>query len=200
MTTVSQQILRRIRGKGRGWVFTPADFAGLGSRDSIDQTLSRLVARNSVRRLDRGLYDYPKQSPRLGLLSPKPDDIASALARQSGAKLQVSGARAANALGLTTQSPAKTVYLTDGPARKAQFGRQVIELRHVNAKRLAGAGNVSGAVLQALRYLGRDAIDDNVVNRLRRVLSDDDKKALRRDGVHAPAWVHPIIDDVALAA
>ena len=34
-----------------------------------------------IRRLTRGLYDYPKQSTRFGMLSPSPDDVAKAIAR-----------------------------------------------------------------------------------------------------------------------
>ena len=37
------KIKRRIIGKGRGAVFTPADFLDLGSRACVDQTLSRLT-------------------------------------------------------------------------------------------------------------------------------------------------------------
>ncbi|HNR77094.1 MAG TPA: DUF6088 family protein, partial [Parvularculaceae bacterium] len=123
---------------------------------------------------------------------------AKALARQSGgARLQISGARAANALGLSTQVPAKTVYLTDGPTRQAVIGRRVVELKHAGTKRMVGAGAASGVVIQALRHLGADAIDDGVIAKLRRVLSDEDKKALKRDGRHAPAWLHPIVDAVA---
>lgn len=66
------KIKRRIIGKGRGAVFTPADFLDLGSRASVDQTLSRLTDQGVIRRLARGIYDYPKTSPRLGRLSPDP--------------------------------------------------------------------------------------------------------------------------------
>lgn len=199
MSAVSDSILKRIRAKGRGAVFTSSDFLDLGGRAAVDQTLSRLAARGGIRRLARGLYDYPAMSPRLGPLSPDLDKAAKALARQSGARLQISGARAANALGLTTQVPAKAVYLTDGPARKAVIGRRVVELKHAGPKRMAGAGSASGVVIQALRHIGPDAIDDSVIAKLRRVLSDDDKKALKRDGRHAPAWLHPTLSAVAAA-
>lgn len=197
MSAVSDSIGKRIRAWGRGSVFTPSDFLDLGGRTAVDQTLSRLAARGNIRRLARGLYDYPAISPRLGPLSPDLDTAAKALARQSSARLQISGARAANALGLTTQVPAKAVWLTDGPARKAEIGRRVVELKHAGPKRMAGAGSASGVVIQALRHIGPDAIDASVIAKLRRILSDDDKKALKRDGRQAPAWLHPILSAVA---
>ena len=83
------KIKRRIIGKGRRAVFTPADFLDLCSRDSVDQTLSRLTDQGVIRRLARGIYDYPKTSPRLGRLSPDPDAVAAAIARKDGRVVQV---------------------------------------------------------------------------------------------------------------
>lgn len=114
VTSVPDRIMKRVRSSGRGGVFTPSDFLNVAGRAAVDQALSRLVKNGALRRLTRGLYDYPKLHPKLGRLSPTPDDIAQALARETGSQVQIAGARAANALGLTTQMPAKNTYLTDG--------------------------------------------------------------------------------------
>ena len=34
--SVDNNVLRRIVGKGKGWVFTPSDFQDLGSRTAVD--------------------------------------------------------------------------------------------------------------------------------------------------------------------
>lgn len=201
MTTVSSRVLTRIQRWGRGAVFTPKDFLDLGGRAVVDQTLARLTRRGTIRRLGRGLYDYPRISPRLGPLSPDLDRVVKAVAKQTGSRIQVSGARAANALGLTTQVPAKTVYLTDGPSRQIKVGNQVVQLRHTSRRMLGGAGKVSGMVLQALRYIGRDAVDRRVVQKLSRSLSATDRLALRRhDGTYAPDWARSVIDQIAQTA
>ncbi|WP_424928131.1 DUF6088 family protein [Amaricoccus tamworthensis] len=88
MTT--SNIKQRIIGKGRGAIFAPTDFLDIGSRASVDQALSRLADQGVIRRLARGLYDYPKKSPRFGFLSPSADDIAKAVARKDGQILQPS--------------------------------------------------------------------------------------------------------------
>ena len=77
--SIDSQILKRILRKGMGYVFTPADFLDLGPRNAIDLALSRSVRAGTIRKLARGLYDYPRQDPRLGLLSAGTDDIANAL-------------------------------------------------------------------------------------------------------------------------
>jgi hypothetical protein len=193
------KIKRRIIGKGRGAVFTPADFLDLGSRDSVDQTLSRLTDQGVIRRLARGIYDYPKTSPRLGRLSPDPDAVAAAIARKDGRVVQVSPARAANMLGLTTQVPAKAVYLTDGPSRTKQIGAQTIIMRNAAAKNLVGAGKPTGAVFQALRYLGKDGVDASVVARLSKTIDADTRRALVKDALQAPGWMRPVVEQIAAA-
>src|SRR5260370_23170057 len=110
------RIMQRARAGGRGGVFTPTDFLDVAGRSAVDQALSRLVKGGQLRRLARGLYDFPKMHAKLGALAPAPDAVAQALARETGSAVQIAGARAANALGLSTPVPAKSTYLTDGPA------------------------------------------------------------------------------------
>ncbi len=191
------KIKHRIIGKGPGAVFTPADFLDLGSRASVDQTLSRLTDQGVIRRLARGIYDYPKTSPRLGRMSPDPDAVA--IARKDGRVVQVSPARAANMLGLTTQAPAKAVYLTDGPSRTKQIGAQTIIMRNAAARNLVGAGKPTGAVFQALRYLGKDGVDASVVARLSRTIDADTRRALVKDALQAPGWMRPVVLQIAAA-
>ena len=124
MNTIQDDILERIRGQGRGKVFTPKDFLDLGSRDAADQSLSRLVKGGEIQRLGRGLYHFPRMNERLGIaLGPDLDEIAEALARQTGSRVVPSGAVAANRLGLSTQVPAKPVYLTDERAKCGSAAR-----------------------------------------------------------------------------
>ena len=196
----AKKILNRIRGKGRGWVFTPKDFIDIGSRTAVDQTLSRLTRKQTIRRLSRGLYDYPRKNPRLGVLAPPMDAVASAVARMTNSKLQVSGAQAANTLRLSTQVPARRTYLTDGPSRHICIGQQSLDLLHRSPRNLIGAGTTTGMVFQALRYFGRDGIDDTVMQRLRDLLSARDKNALMRNVVQMPDWMNPVIDQIAATA
>ncbi|SRR6266478_3555926 len=196
VNTMPAQIMRHVRAFGRGRVFTPTDFLRLGGRDSIDKALSRLTRKGVIRRLARGLYDYPRINPRLGQISPAPDVIAHALARKTQSAVQVSGAQAANVLGLSTQVPAHPVYLTDGPSRQVSIGRTVVNLRRTSPKHLIAAGSPAGTVVQALRYLGKDAgpqIADTVANQL----SMPDRHRLIRGAAVAPGWMRPLLDRIA---
>jgi hypothetical protein len=192
MSSMPDQIVRRLRARGRGAVFTPKDFLDLGARAAIDQALSRLVRKGTVRRLTRGLYDYPRISPKLGSLSPAPDAVAHAVAKQTGSAVQVAGAQAANLLGLSTQVPAQSTYLTDGPSRRVRIGRRVIDLRHASPRSLVAPGSTAGTVIQALRHVGHDAAMD-AADALATTLSADDRRRLAREIINAPGWMRPIL-------
>ena len=187
--SVDNKILSRIYGRHRGWVFTPITFLDLGRRAAVDQTLGRLTKSGAIRRLARGLYDYPAKHPDFGDLPPNYDRIAQALAGRDNLKIQPSGAYAANLLGLTEQVPAKIVFFTDGPNRKVQIYKQKIVLKRTTPKNMATAGRISGLVIQALRYLKQGNMDSTVIVKLKRRLSEDDKSTLMNDIRYAPAWI-----------
>jgi hypothetical protein len=195
-TSVPDRIMKRARAGGRGGVFTPRDFLDVAARAAVDQALSRLAKGGKLRRLARGLYDFPKVHPKLGPLSPAPDDVAQALARETGSQVQIAGARAANALGLSTQVPAKSIYLTDGPSRRVVLGKRVVDLRHASPKHLIAPGSPAGTVVQALRHLGPVRATD-VVHVAARRLSASDKKTLATSAVQAPAWMRPTLVSIA---
>ena len=121
--SIDSQILQRVKTRGRGWVFTASNFVDLGSRDAVDKTLSRQSQSGIIRKLARGIYDYPRRDPQIGLLSPSIDAIAKALQGRDAIRLQPSGGYAANLLGLSDQMPMKIVFLTDGTPRWIQIGR-----------------------------------------------------------------------------
>lgn len=174
-------------------MFTPGDFKDLGSRSAIDMTLMRHKEKGTIRKLARGLYDYPKVDQILGFMPPTTDDIARALAGRDATKVQPSGAHAANLLGLTTQVPVKIVYLTDGRSRTVKVGNRQIVLQHREPKNLATAGKISGLVIQALKYLGQDHIDEQIIEQLDRRLNSTDRAQLLKDIRYAPEWISQII-------
>ena len=174
------RITARIRRKGRSWVFTPKDFVDLGSRAAVDQALLRLTKGGRIRRLARGLYDFPRKHPVLGILSPDPDAVARALTRSSGSRLLLSGSKAANMLGLSTQVPAQNVYVTDGRSKTVKVGKQVIRLKHAAPSKMAIADSPSAPILQALRSVGRKNVSNDAVNQIARAIPKKTKQDLAR--------------------
>src|ERR1700683_2332166 len=191
--STSNSILRRIRGHGRGWIFTTSEFLELGAESALKKTLSRLCRDGTIRRLTRGVYDYPRVHSKLGVLSPNPDDVAAALAASTGSRLQISGGRAANLFGLTTQVPAQLVYLTDGPPRRVRVAGQTIQLRNARPSKFPGTGTPAGLAIQAMRAVGPKVDRDFLLRQLSKGLSPSDKSQLIKLRKHAPRWAQEII-------
>ncbi len=104
---------------------------------------------------------------------------------------------AANRLGLSTQVPAKPVYVTDGRTRQVRIGSMVFQIRHAAPKELSAASRTSAMVFQALRHLGREAVDEQVIARLRHVLSVDQREELLRDARYTTDWIANVVRRVA---
>jgi hypothetical protein len=160
--------------------------------------LTHLTRKGAIRRLAQGIYDYPIQHPKLGLLAPPPEKVARVLADRDAARVLPSGAYAANLLGLSDQVPMRVVFLTDRKSRTITIGKLEVVLKRTDSSRaMATAGRVSGLVIQALKYLGRQHVDGRTIRILRDRLSPKDKAQLLKDLSFAPAWVAAIMRGVA---
>lgn len=198
MDTVQQIILERIRSAGRGEVFTPKDFLDTGTRYATDQALSRLVRSGDILRLGRGLYYYPRVNRDLKIsLTPDVDQIAQAIGRRTGSRMVPSGAVAANLFGLSTQVPAKFVYLSDGRTRRIRVGTRELQIKHVTPKELPRGGERSALVFQALRYLGKEAVDAQVIAKLKGTLPAKEKRELLQDARYTTDWIADVVRRIA---
>jgi hypothetical protein len=195
-TSTMNAILRRIRAKHRGSVFTPRQFAHLGTRAAVDQALSRLQRSGRIRRLTQGVYEFPKIHPRIGVLSPSPEGVAKAMAERTGSRITISGAKAANLLGLSTQVPMQNVFWTEGPSRTIRIGNQTVSLKHVAPSKMIGAGTEAGIVIQAVRSLGEKGVHEIPVHTLAKRLPGPVKRAVKRLTPTAPAWSQAVLNQI----
>lgn len=176
---------------------TPGHFARLGSRAAIDKALSRLVGAGKMRRVARGLYDIPRRSRRVGVSWPSVEAVVKAVAQRDRVRVQPTGAYAASRLGLTTQVPMRVVFLTDGPAHEISLGKLTVTLKRTTPRNMATAGRTSGLVIQAMRWLGRKNVDEDVIGTLRHTLDEDARRQLVADVQYAPAWIADVLRQVA---
>lgn len=187
--TTAEHIRERIKSLPKGEPFTSASLLGLGTRASVDQTLSRLMRSGELMRVARGVYVRPKTSRFVGAVTPKPWSVVSAMVEESGEKIGVHGAEAARMLGLTTQVPTKTIFLTTGRSRSFLMGERRVELRHVPSRRLILTGRPAGTALSALWYLGKEQVNSSVLATIERELSSKEFAALCESASHMPAWM-----------
>jgi hypothetical protein len=195
--SVDTLVLRRIQSQGAGWVFTPTDFADLGTRTAVATALKRYKAAGSIRLLGRGLYDVPRVHAVLGTLWPAIESVSLALVRKDGLRLQPTGVYAANLLGLSEQVPAQVVFLTDGATRNVKVGPMQIRLKRTTPRNMAAAGRLSGLMIQALRSLGPAHVTAQRIERLRKNLPAEERAQIVEDIALAPEWMHAHLREVA---
>jgi len=190
MNNLRKTIESRIRERGAGWAFTRKDLRDIASSGSIGVILGRLENEGVIRRIGRGLYDYPEGSDLLGEeLPPILDQAAQAIARKHRWIIAPDGAMAANMLNLSLQVPAKIVYLSNGPTRQFIIGNQTIIFRHASPKDLHMEHYSSRIIAQALRFLGKEKIDGKVIKHLRNKLTDQERFDLLRDIRFGTDWI-----------
>jgi len=125
----------------------------------------------------------------LHLTSPNRDHFAQATAARSGDMAFPSGALAANMLGLSTQVPAKSVYLTNGLTRTKKVAGRAITFKHARVPVMDRLSNTANLTLQALSYLGKDSINDQTIGLCADKLTDQDLRKMAAVTDQVPAWM-----------
>lgn len=195
---IEQNILSRIYGNGRGWAFSRADFADLGPRPTIDSALHRRERESVIRRVIRGIYDYPRYSKALrGPVSPDIDQVAHALARKFAWRIQPDGATAQNLLGLSTQVPARAVYLSDGPDRSYTVGKTCLAFEHTALKEAGFKLPESRLIVQALKAYGENRITPKIIALIRKKFDRALRQRILIDTKTATGWVYAAIQEIA---
>jgi len=199
--TIEHKVVSRIYGNGRGWSFSPKDFSDLGPRSSIDVVLHRLITKETIRRVIRGVYDYPQYSKRLNrTLSPDADQVARALARKFGWSIQPTGMAALNALSLSTQIQGQYAYLSDGPNRTYRVGKQDLIFKHAQRKESGFRHHESALLVQGLKTLGPERITTDTTAKLREWLPDDLRAKVIKDTGLVTGWIREAILDICREA
>ena len=196
--TIEDKLVSRVYGNGRGWAFSQVDFGDLGSRSAIDLALHRREKEGLIRRAVRGVYDYPRQSKALGgPVSPDINQVAHAIARKFGWRIQPDGATAQNLLGLSTQVPARNVYLSDGPNRSYKIGKTTLAFEHTVLKEAGFKLSESRLVVQALKAFGEDRITPKILTQIRKRFDRALWKRILVDTKTATGWVYAAIQQIA---
>jgi hypothetical protein len=195
MERLPEQIMQYASALPEGTPLAAKSLLHLGSRAAVDQALSRLAERNHLIRASRGVYLRPVQT-RFGQRSPSVEQAVEALGRQRGEVIVPSGAAAANALGLTTQVPVRTVYLTSGRSRTLSMGKQSVELRHAPKWQLSLAGKIAGEAVRALAWLGPEEAE-SALHKLKAKLPSGVLAELVAAAPQFPTWLARVVGKVA---
>lgn len=197
------RITQRIAAQPAAQVWSPVDFLDLGPRDAIDKTLQRLAHQQTLRRIDRGLYDQPRVSTLTGKpAAPDYRAVIEAISRRDQTPILVDGMTAANDLGLSDAVPGRVVVHTAARLRPVHLGNLVITFRPTAPSKLFWAGRPAMRIVQALHWL-RTALThpadrDRLMAQLQRILRHPVQgEALKKDLAEGlptlPAWMQDVV-------
>lgn len=197
--SIDDKILKSVKKRGRGSVFSTEEYAHYGDPDAVQKALSRMAWKGVLLHVCHGIYCYPKIDKDLGLgmLYPSYEDIAQVIAKRDKVKIFPAGALAQNMLGLSTQVPMNVVYLTDGSNRKVNIknGRGIL-FRHVSPKKLAFNDKLAMLITTALRDMGANNVTEEHKKQLIIVLKQHPEPFSTHDMKLMPLWIRNLITEL----
>lgn len=188
------KIENKIRANGYGKVYISSDFVEITNKTNIKKALSRLEKTGVIRRILRGIYDYPEYSEFLQeYIEPDMNLVAGAIARNYGWTISPCGDVALNQLGLSTQVPNVWSYISDGPYKKYEYKKVTLEFKHRTNKEITGMSEKTVMIIHALKTLGQDNVTKDTINILQQKTTDSEKEKMLVEAAGATAWIYELI-------
>lgn len=191
------EIKQTIINAEDGAVFVSADFTNITDKQSVNSALFRLEEEGLIKRVLRGVYYKPEYNDFIGeYIEPIPDAVAHALARNFGWTIVPCGDTALNLLGLSTQVPAVWIYVSDGTYKEYSYGNTTIQFKRTTNKEISKLSYKTALVVQALKALGKDKVDESTIVRLNKLLTKEEKKAMLAEAKAATSWIYEFIKEI----
>ena len=183
--TVYKQIENKVLKSKDGTLFFTSSFPGY-DEEYVGQVLSDAF----------GIYLKPVRS-RFGIVYPQPSELVAAIARRDKAKILPSGNTAAYHLGLTTQVPMRSEYITTGSARVIKIGNRSIALKRSVPRNFAYKDPMLPVLVQALKAIKEENLTEEHLGIIRRLLEDRPQQDTWQHDIRlAPVWIRKLLTDI----
>lgn len=169
-------------------LFTTRDLLNFGSRNSIDQTIYRLIKAGIIKRLARGVFS------RVDIAFEhifSVHEIATIKAESFGRKIIIHAKDIAHKLKLAPAGNEETTYATNGGTSSFLYEGKRIHFKKTSAKRMELGDSEIGQVIRGLEYLGKDVCDNKTIGiAFKEILfSLPKKEKLQSSSAQLPAWL-----------
>ncbi len=196
MDTIKEQLLAKIRTHKQGWAFSAIDFITDFKRGNIDVALKELMESGDIRRVMRGIYDYPMYSSLLKKrVAPDIYQVALALARKFNWTIYPDGNTALNYLGLSTQVSTKNTYLSDGPTRHYEVEASILEFKHIAKKEHVTSHNAM-LVIQSIRAITAQQVTPQFLQILAGKFNLSEWMKILEEAKSSSAWIYEEIKKI----
>ena len=192
--TAKKRLFNSILRKGKGCVFTAVDFTVDFKRWEIDQSFIALEKEGFIKRLLPGVYYYPKYSKLLKKsIAPDIQQVVKTLARKYEWKVFPEGNTALNYLGLSTQIPAKYIYISSGRSRKFKVGNIDLEFRHRVLTETMISDEKTMLVVQAIKSIGQIHANKDFAKKLSKRFSFKEWVKIEKKSHKVTNWILEVI-------
>ena len=183
--SIYAEVKKRIEIAEGGTVFVTSDFTDIATATTVRKCLGRQVEEKDIRRIMDGVYEKPIYSNLLKeYITANPERVAYAIARSFRWTIAPCGDVALNKLGLSTQVPVVWSYISDGPYRKFSWDNITLSFKHRANREISFMSETTTLVVEALKTLGKDRVDEGIIlslrNRLPEVREEKDVRGNNR--------------------
>lgn len=195
--SLSNKIIKRMDEKPKGTIYTNSDFIDLGNSDAIRKSLSRLCTEEKIYRLIEGYYTIPYYIELVQEYSyPSSDQLAKKIAEKYAWNITPYGETALNQVGLSTQVPVVSEYLSDGPYREYEYLNTQIKFKHTSNRNISKYSEPVALVVQSIKTIGKDKITNKQIQILAKFVKKYVKENILQETKSVPVWVYEVIKKI----
>ncbi|WP_434335180.1 DUF6088 family protein [Mycoplasma capricolum subsp. capricolum] len=193
----TSQIQDRIDSFRSGKVFISNDFLDIASNETVRRTLNKLAHEHKIRRIMNGFYYNPEYSELIHEYEMFTiNELAFSIARKYNWEIAPFGIACLNILGLSTQVPAKMIYVSNGKNKTYKIQKREIEFKKVNNKEISNMSLKTKIVIQAIKEIGKNELNQKDINKIQNQLSDTEKQNLLKEAKNTTAWIYEYIKKI----
>ena len=198
MSSYIEKISDKINDFDSNKVFFANDFLDIASYETARKILNRMVKEGKIKRVIDGFYYNPRYSELVGEYEAVSiHELALAIARKYNWNIAPCSSTALNLIGLSTQVPTHYKYISSGRYKKYTIGDTVLEFKKVNPGEIANMSLKTATVIQAIKSLGKENINSEVVQKIREYLTEEEISDLMDEAKSVPSWIYEVIREVS---
>lgn len=200
MSSYTEKISDRINSFEANKVFFANDFLDIASNATVRQILKRSADEGEIKRVIDGFYYNPKYSELIGEYEAVSiHELALAIARKYNWNIAPYNSTALNLLGLSTQVPTHYKYISSGRYKEYKIGDTILEFKKVNLGEIANMSLKTATVIQAIKSLDKENINDQVIQKIRENLTEKERTDLMNESKSVSSWIYEVIREICEA-
>ena len=197
-TSIKSTILGHIKDSKKHSVFFTRDFTEQTTPENVKKILREACAVGLLKRVAQGIYVKPMNS-RFGEVPLPMEVIAQEIADRDHVQIMPTGSTATNIVGLSTQVPMITSFITTGSSRTIKIGNQIIKFRHAAPRNFAYKGKTIPLLVQALKEIEQTNIHNAELFAISQYMNRvKDKETFASDILIAPQWIRGILRPIIM--